>query len=89
MTLYQKALARIVETHYGELPPGKIVEKLIELGVVDLTLCKVLAVREFVADRQKEGLKKIDAMWMATEHFACSYEYVRKCVYYYTDINAE
>lgn len=88
MTLYEKAFVRTVEIRYGTLTPGEIARKMIEMGVVDLTLCKVLSVREFVAEKLGEGVKKIDAMWMATEHFACSYEYVRKCVYYYTDINA-
>ena len=50
-------------------------------------LCKVLKIREFVAALQKNGMKKIDAMWMASEQFACTYEYVRKCMYYYTDVN--
>ena len=89
MTVYEKAFVRTIETRYGTLAPGEIARKMIEMGVVDMTLCKVLCIREFIADRLKEGVKKIDAMWLATEHFACSYEYVRKCVYYYTDIRAE
>lgn len=55
--------------------------------MIDITLCKVLTIREFVAALQKNGMKKIDAMWMASEQFACTYEYVRKCMYYYTDVN--
>ena len=60
---------------------------LTRIGVIDITLCKVLTIREFVAALQKNGMKKIDAMWMASEQFACTYEYVRKCMYYYTDVN--
>lgn len=40
--------------------------------------------------RQRFGpfrMQKMDAMWKASEKFACSYEYIRKCMYYYKDIN--
>ena len=74
---------------YGRLPAGELARKLFEIGVVDHTLCKVLAVREHVAAGVKAGQKKIDAMWNAAEPFCCTYEYVRKCVYYYTDVNMD
>ena len=64
----------------------QIIEKLSEIGVLDYVLCKVLVVREFVAALQRNGVKKIDAMWIASEKFACTYEYIRKCMYYYTDV---
>ena len=81
LTIYEKELIRILRTRCGELTTGQTVEKLTALGVIDSTLCKVLAVREHVR------IRKTDAMWLATERFACSYEYVRKCMYYYTDMN--
>lgn len=87
MTIYEKQLARAVGTRYGRLTSGQVVERLVRIGVVDPTLCKVLAVREYVAGRQRTGESKTDAMWQASERFSCSYEYVRKCMYYYTDIN--
>lgn len=87
MTTYQKELFERIRHKYGRLPPDQTVHKLFELGVVDHTLCKVLAVREYVSEKTAAGAKKIDAMWQAAEHFCCTYEYVRKCVYYYTDVN--
>ena len=57
------------------------------MGVVDYTRCKILAVRNVVDEMVKKGMKKSDAMWSAAEQFACSYEYIRKCMYYYTDVN--
>lgn len=87
MTIYEKELQRIVETRFGNLKTGELVKKLIEMGVVDFFRCKVLAVREYVEERLRAGTKKCDAMWEASEKFACSYEYVRKCVYYYNDVN--
>ncbi len=87
MTVYEKQLTRLVEEKYGNLPPVELICKLLEIGVVDYTRCKVLAVREFVRGKMREGFRKIDAMWEATEKFSCSYEYIRKCMYYYTDVN--
>lgn len=89
MTIYVKELIMMLDRKYGTLSPGEMADKLFEIGVVDHTLCKVLAVREFVAKKVKNGEKKIDAMWNAAEHFCCTYEYIRKCVYYYTDINLD
>ncbi len=87
-TTYQKHLQHIVEEKYGTLSGGELLELLFDMGVVDFTRCKILATRQFVDALVKQGRKKTDAMWIASEHFACSYEYVRKCMYYYTDVNA-
>ncbi len=87
LTRYEKELARIVAEKYGELPPARLVEELCRIGVVDHTLCKVLAVRRWVDEALKAGNRKVDAMWMASEHFCATYEYIRKCMYYYTDVN--
>ena len=57
------------------------------MGVVDHTRCKVLAIRRWVEEAVRQGSRKVDAMYQAAEEFACSYEYVRKCMYYYTDVN--
>ena len=89
MTIYVKELLLMLDKKYGALSPGEMADKLFEIGVVDHTLCKVLAVREFVAAKVKTGEKKIDAVWAAAEHFCCTYEYIRKCVYYYTDVNLD
>ena len=86
LTIYEKELIRILRTRCGELTTGQTVEKLTALGVIDSTLCKVLAVREYVRGIMETGIRKTD-LWLATERFACSYEYVRKCMYYYTDMN--
>jgi hypothetical protein len=87
LTRYEKELARIVDERYGELPARRLVEELCRMGVVDHTLCKVFAVRRWVDEEMKRGRGKVDAMWMAAEYFCATYEYVRKCMYYYTDVN--
>ena len=63
MTRYEKELIRMIGMRFGELAPQQLVEKLTRIGVIDITLCKVLTIREFVAALQKNGMKKIDAMW--------------------------
>ena len=86
MTIYQKELMHLLQEKFGQLSTQQLLEKLSEIGVLDYVLCKVLVVREFVAALQRNGVKKIDAMLIASEKFACTYEYIRKCMYYYTDV---
>jgi hypothetical protein len=79
-------LVRAVAEKYGHLPADRLIEKLCEIGVVDHHLCKILAVRRHVDHLVRRGEGKMDAMWMASEHFCVTYEFVRKSVYYYTDV---
>lgn len=67
LTIYEKELIRILRTRCGELTTGQTVEKLVALGVIDSTLCKVLAVREHVRDIMETGIRKTNAMWLATD----------------------
>ncbi|MCC8019544.1 MAG: hypothetical protein LIO85_07215 [Rikenellaceae bacterium] len=87
MTLYLTELLDQIERQHERLTPRQLAETLIGLGVIDNTLCKVLMVRYEVVRHIGAGLRKTDAMWLATEKYCCSYEYVRKCIYYYTDLN--
>ena len=65
----------------------KTFELLVEMGLIEPTMCKVAVIRNFVNNQVESGVGKLDAMWSATEHFACTYEYVRRCMYYYRDMN--
>ena len=87
MTTYENQLVGMIENRCGGLSARDVAEKLIRMGVVDFSRCKILAVREYVLEQIKTGKGKVDVMWEAAERFACSYEYVRKCVYYYRDVN--
>lgn len=86
-TVDEKELARIVAGKYGHLAADEIVMLLCRIGVVDHVKCRVLVIRRWVEARVKEGLGKVEAMWLASEKFCCTYEYVRKCLYYYKDVN--
>ena len=87
MNVYEKQLIDSVSKLYPDSCTAGLVEMLIRMGVVDSTLCKVLVVREYVNDLVKRGSGKVDAMYSAAERFYCSYEYVRKCMYYYKEVN--
>lgn len=88
LTRYEKEVARTIAERCEKSSTEEIVEKLCRIGVVDHTLCKVLAVRQYVDRLVAGGCQKVDAMWLAAGHFSASYEYIRKCIYYYKDINA-
>lgn len=89
LTIYDKQLITSVEKLWPGMKTAEVVERLINIGVVDPAKCKVLVVREYVDKMVKEGYGKVDSMYMAAEKFCCSYEYVRKCVYYYKDVNLQ
>ena len=89
MTVYEKELAQVVGLRCAGMDPAGVLEQLIAMGVVDYTRCKILAIREYVASLMRLGNKKIDSMWIASEKFCCSYEYIRKCIYYYKDVNIQ
>lgn len=88
LTVYDK---RLIEAVDGMMPQvtraGEVVERLIRMGVVDTVKCKVMVVREYVEGLVRGGMGKVDAMYEASEKFCCSYDYVRKCMYYYKDVN--
>ena len=87
MTIYQRELKQQIRELHPELDNDELLDLLFEMGVVDHTRCKVLAIRRWVEEAVRQGSRKVDAMYQAAEEFACSYEYVRKCMYYYTDVN--
>ena len=87
LTRYQAELARVVDEKYGNLTADRIVAELCALGVIDHTLCKVIVVRRWVDEAVRLGDTKSAAMWRAADHFCATYEYIRNCMYHYTDVN--
>ena len=84
LTIYDKQLISSIKKMFPENEDaGEMVEILIRIGVVDTVKCKILAVRKYVNDMVRQGNGKVDSMYVAAETFCCSYEYVRKCMYYY------
>ncbi len=87
MTVYEKKLKEIISEEFAGEAGERIIDFLFKAGIIDYTLAKVLVIREYIRRELESGETKLNAMWNATEIFACSYEYVRKCMYYYKDIN--
>ncbi|MBP3425595.1 MAG: hypothetical protein J6K81_02595 [Rikenellaceae bacterium] len=87
MTIYQRELKQQIAALHPDTSSDELLDLLFKMGVVDQTRCKVLAVRQWVEGAVRKGARKVDAMYQAADKFACSYEYVRKCMYYYTDVN--
>jgi hypothetical protein len=87
LTRYQHGLWQVIAKRTRHISTKRLFEQLCRMGVVDNTLCKVLAVRLWVDQRCDEGYGKVKAMWMAAEHFSITYELVRQYIYYYKDIN--
>jgi hypothetical protein len=87
MTTYEKEFLSVFESKYGDADLRKTFELLVSMGLIEPTMCKVAVIRHFVNTQVADGVGKLDAMWNATEHFACTYEYVRRCMYYYRDMN--
>jgi hypothetical protein len=88
LTRYEKELVRIIADRFPRHSPARLVEELCRMGVIDHTLCKVMAVRRWVNGAVCRGNGKVAAMHLAANHFCVTYEYVRKCMYYYKDVNA-
>jgi hypothetical protein len=87
LTRYETELVRLVAMRYPGLAPAALVEELCRAGVIDYSRCRVLAVRRWVEEAVKRGDGKVAAMWRAADHFCATFEYVRKCMYYHTDVN--
>ena len=80
LNVYDRQLIAAMQRLYpDEACVESLVERLIRIGVVDTVRCKVLVIRQYVEERVRSGARK--------DRFCCSYEYVRKCMYYYKEIN--
>ena len=71
-TRHKKRLAAILLRELGGLEGERAVERLFELGLVNLRVCERLGA---------EGVPRCEAMHATAELFCCSYEKIRS--YYY------
>lgn len=83
MTVYDKALLDMVSQRLSTLTATEATERLIELGLIDNNRCKAMIIRDFVDKLVADGESKVEAMYTAAEKFCCSYECIRKYIYYY------
>lgn len=81
MTQHEKRLAGVLLRELGRLKGERAVERLFELGLVNLRACEQRAVRAEVDRLAAEGVPRCEAMHATAGQFCCSYEKVRS--YYY------
>ncbi|MFI3331305.1 MAG: hypothetical protein R3Y38_05825 [Rikenellaceae bacterium] len=86
MVAYERELKKILAGKCEDESLNVIIDTLFKIGVIDYSQCKALCIRKWCKEKVAEGMGIVDAMWEATEIFACSYEYARKCIYYYKDL---
>ncbi len=87
LNIYDRQLIDKMADLFPGADTATVVEQLIRIGVIDSTRCKILLIRENVDALVKQGQGKVEAMFITADKFCCSYEYVRKCMYYNKDIN--
>lgn len=80
-TRHKKRLAAILLRELGGLEGERAVERLFELGLVNLRVCEQRAVRNEIERLGAEGVPRCEAMHATAELFCCSYEKIRS--YYY------
>lgn len=83
LTAYDKMLIEKLCPPQSALTASQLMESLVTRNLLDQRRCRALLVQDFVDDLVKKGSTKIDAMYVAAEKFCCSYENVRKYIYYY------
>ncbi len=87
LNICEKFLVESMERLFPDADTATVVEELIRIGVVDPIRCKILLVRESVEALIKEGRGKVESMEITADTLCVSSGYVRKCMYYDTNIN--
>ena len=80
-TRHKKRLAAILLREIDGEDCEQAVDRLFELGLVNLRVCEQRAVRGEIERLGAEGVPRCEAMHATAELFCCSYEKIRS--YYY------
>lgn len=81
MTRHEKRLAGVLLREIDGLKGERAVERLFELGLVNLRACEQRAVRAEIGRLAGAGIPRCEAMHILADEFCCSYEKIRG--YYY------
>lgn len=81
MTEHEKRLAEVLLQETDGMEQRRAVERLFELGLVNLRSCEQIAARKEIDKLDKAGMPRCEAMHVTAEAFCCSYEKIRS--YYY------
>ncbi len=66
--------------------PRQLIEWLLEKGVIDHKMCRVVVVKNHYRRLLKNGYKPMDAITVTADRFCISESTVQQAVYYFKDI---
>lgn len=81
MTRIEKKLAEIILRRIEGLSAGQIAEMMVCEGWADRKICERMAICEEIAELEKNGMPRCEAMEVAARKFCCSYEKARDSFY--------
>lgn len=89
LTIHEKAFVESASERLAGRSAREVIEALLRMGVINPKMCRVAVVRDCIARLRRDGERITDAMWIAAERYALSYEFVRQCVYYHKGVNMD
>lgn len=81
MTAHEKRLTEVILGQLKNLSPQQAAEQLLRTGMLNLRTCEQLAVREQIAQCEKQGMGRVEAMEVTAMVFNCSFAKVRDIYY--------
>lgn len=81
MTATEAKSLEYLRREFGPEVGGELLGRLLERGLIDLRAAERGAVRQRVAELQRSGSGRVEAMFQAAEEFCCSYEKIRSIIY--------
>lgn len=78
--LDERLLATALE-QVGDLDTPSALRRLLEIGLLDRRRCERLAMRREIADLQRQGIPRCEALEVTARKFCCSYEKARNAFY--------
>ncbi len=73
--------AEYLRREFGQEGGGELLGRLLDRGLIDLRAAERGAVRQRVAELQRAGSGRVDAMFRVAEEFCCSNEKTRSIIY--------
>ncbi len=81
MTIQEARALEYLYREFGQGADAVLLRRLLGRELIDMRAAERAAVRARVAELQRRGAKRVDAMYQAAEEFCCSYEKIRSIIY--------
>lgn len=86
MTSLEKRFIEVFKNKHPQCDENTV-KLLLESNFIDFRTMKIALTRHYVEECVKRGCGKREAMMLVANDLATSYEYVKKAMYYYNDVN--